>query len=267
MTKQKTDFYPEVWKEFLLKDNQLILFQFNRKAIWLRRRNEALYLAEVENDNDGGYRIIRDPEPPGDEIPWEQYITRNREFRFQPRTPDQPLILRPLTPVAILPEVQIHYHVAIPLWAGLTPSRVRGNSIFRDVELNKLSHTWFGPPSSGEFCYFWEHPLEAELDEAQIEPAWAICPLTIRNNSKSLLKFERFCIRSLYLSLYAGSQSLWTNEVKVTFKGAEQTSHISFSSRHPSTEKSMRLLSPPRVPPEQQILKRSFDFFKYFTSY
>jgi hypothetical protein len=79
------------------------------------------------------------------------------------------------------------------------------------------------------------------------------------------LDLQRFCLRCEYLYIFEDESRLWTDEVTYQFRGPEQSSQISFSKKPPKGRKAAVLLSHPRVPAVQSLIKHSFNILKSVT--
>jgi hypothetical protein len=88
--------------------------------------------------------------------------------------------------------------------------------------------------------------------------------VTIRNNSIGQVEIERFCVHVAHLSLYPGVSRLWTNGVKITFKGEAEISQLEYEEKPPTYEAIDKALSEPRMPVKKRLLKRSLGSFGLF---
>ena len=86
-------------------------------------------------------------------------------------------------------------------------------------------------------------------------------PGTTRDSIEEWLNIERFCVHVAHLSLYQKSRLLWTNEVTIRFQGGDQISKIDYAQRKPKVESDLQLLTKPRMPIKNTLLKRSLGSF------
>ncbi len=228
----------------------------------------ALTLSDLEMrivHKDGSHRVHLDGAPiknqagalPG----WnELHLPPSAVLTLEPATPDLPVVLRPLEPIALAPGAEISYRVQLPLWVRLVavPSTYRKVSetvALFDVPTTALKRTWFGSGESGEISYSWKFlPRSKERYQRHLFTV----PLTIRNSSQSVLWFERLLLRVVHLDLYRMNRQLETNQVTVSFKGSEQLSQVSFEPPASTEQRGATLLAERREPANQDIIRRSF---------
>jgi len=67
-----------------------------------------------------------------------------------------------------------------------------------------------------------------------------------------------------HLSLYAGARQLWAGEVHVTFRGEGEVSQVDYVPGKPAFEAVDSLITEPREPLRQPLLKKSFSAFRLF---
>lgn len=127
-----------------------------------------------------------------------------------------------------------------------------------------LSNIWFGDPMSGDLCYSLRTRARREIANWQTEPHRAVCPVTIRNAANTQLDVERFCVHAVHLSVFAGASRLWTNGVKITFKGEAEVSQLEYADKPPGYEEVGEVLSKPRTLIKKTLLKRSLGGFGLF---
>jgi hypothetical protein len=131
-----------------------------------------------------------------------------------------------------------------------------------------LSNTWFGDPSAGELCYSLDAPLRRSPLQMEDPSSTVTCPLAVRNGSEEKLDFERICVHVENLSIFEDDNGrLWTNEIKVLFKGADQVSQLTMQSKPPSDVPSARKLATPRESLDKNIIRKSFVFFRQITGF
>jgi len=205
---------------------------------------------------------------PPSELSWLRFITGSgEEIIVRPALPDRPVIVRPRSPVAILPGRSARFFVRIPAWVSIIAAHGERREILIQRPVVRLSNTWFGEPDSGELCYSFASPLAATPAEAESTPFTVVCPIAIRNEAAGPLDFQRLCVRVQYLSLYAGKESLATNELDFHYRGADQSSPITFQEEPPDFERDVRRISGPQVSPSKNLIQKSFEYFKSLTTY
>jgi hypothetical protein len=131
-----------------------------------------------------------------------------------------------------------------------------------EIPTRRLASTWFGDIATGELCYAIEAPLERTLEQLELSRAFAACEVMVRNQSRERLRFERICVHVEHMRLYDADGRLWTNEVRVAFRGTDQVSQLAFEPGPPARAVGAVPVSEPRVPPESGIIKRSFALIR-----
>ena len=129
------------------------------------------------------------------------------------------------------------------------------------------SNIWFGDTLSGELCYSLVSRARRHVEDADHPLYKAICPVKIRNESAHMLNVDRFCVHVEHLIVYGGVRLLWTNEVTIRFQGEDQISRVDYTNQRPNLEAHVKLLTPPRVPQRDTLLKRSLGTFARLTDF
>jgi hypothetical protein len=200
-----------------------------------------------------------------EDLEWERLVSaREESIHAIPVLPDRPLVIRPKSSVSIFPDRFAKFYVAVPVWLRFVAKRGRETTDIIDIPSRKLSNTWFGDPGGGELCYSLDAPLMRTNDQLETGPLEATCSLVVRNGSVGKLNFERICVHVENLSIF-GEQNLWTNEIKVLFKGVDQISQISIQKSPPASLKDPTKLTDPRIEPNKSVLRKSFSLIRHFT--
>ncbi|MFW5744382.1 MAG: hypothetical protein ACOC2D_13990 [Spirochaetota bacterium] len=245
----------DLWGQLGRSDEGGASWQVGRCRLWVRSARDEWELAwrHIETDDE-----IPEAVPEAD-LAWTRYVTvADDRVEVVPALPDRPVVVRPASPIAILPGRWGGFFFRVPLWIRFV-SRGEGRpSTMEEVPSRRLTSTWFGDLATGELCYAIEAPLERRLDDLHMDDAFAACEVMVRNNSRERLRFERICVHVEHMRLYDGADRLWTNELRVSFRGADQVSQLTFLPRPPARAGDAEPLSQPRIAPETGLLKRSF---------
>jgi hypothetical protein len=210
--------------------------------------------------------LAEEPCPEG--LTWTRYITTaDDRVEVEPVLPDRPVVVRPASPIVILPGRWGRFFFRVPLWARFTSTAVGRRTPMAEVPSRKLASIWFGTIGSGELCYPIEAPLQRTVEQLELDPSFAVCEITIRNGSRERLQFERICVHVEYMRLYEAGSRLWTNEVRVVFRGSEQISQLTFLPGPPSSAQDAIEVTDSRIPPESDLLKRSFALIREITGF
>ena len=199
------------------------------------------------------------------DVSWSRLVSaRDETLELMPSLPDRPLVIRPESPVSILPGRYALFFVSIPIWFKFVAVRGKERFDVIDIPSRPLSNTWFGDPGGGELCYSLDAPLMRSAAQLVAHYAHATCNLIVRNGSDENLKFERICVHVENLNVFSSESRLWTNEIRVLFKGTDQVSQISIQKGPPQDVVKPRRLCEPRVPPNRSVIGRSFSFIRQF---
>jgi hypothetical protein len=208
-------------------------------------------------------------EVPDEDCPFNVTILNSRgELTYEPMLPDLSIVLRSAHDLHILPSGSTKILIPVPLVPAVTLRFGEKNqqTVLR-VPVSSMSKTWFGDPVSGEPAY----ALNTQFDTAgipeDINPWVSLCPLTITNASPEPLQFKRLILRILYLSLYAGTERIYSNELTVKFKGHDQVSQIQISSKAPGVGETVVKIRDPQRRKDKELLERSFSFIRSLYSY
>ncbi len=188
-------------------------------------------------------------------------IPAEHTINIVPRTPDLPIVLRSDELIELAVDARVQFDLFIPMWIefvheGKKDKKVTGGSL-EDVPTVALKRSWFGTPESGEVAYSWRF---APRSRRSHQRHFLTVPVTIVNRSTAVLRFERFLLRAIHLSVYELRGRLVTNSVTVAFKGSEQMSQITFENDVSMEKKGARLKSGPRERSNGDIIRKSFSW-------
>lgn len=209
---------------------------------------------------DGG--VLDAPDMPA--AGWHSAVVRGQQpVCVQPATPDLPVVVRTQRPLSLSPGSEFSTVVRVPLWIRICLDAASGSRQtsydIADIPTRRLKRTWFGPVDTGEVAYsWWFNP--GELPDAHDH--YFLVPLTISNQSQTLLRFERMLLRAVHLDLFLIDGRLESNRVTIAFKGTDQLSHITFESEVAVRARGGRFVAAHRVDANQDIIRRSFHWLR-----
>ena len=255
----------DVWQSVQVKPDDVYQARIGPLTLWGRLQNGEIHLAQVyeaetQEAEVHGFQAFQDVMPGG--LCWSRWITGKdvNQVRLSACLPDRAVVVRTESPVMILPGKEALFYVSMPIWLKVLVGRAQDTELC-DVASAVRSNTWFGDSMEGELCYSLMTRARRHIEEAD-QPAYkASCPVTIRNASDDRLDIERFCVRVEHLSLYQSKGTLWTNEVTISFQGPGHMSKVDYSRHKPKLEAEVKLLTPPRTPLKETLLKRSVGSF------
>ena len=198
-----------------------------------RRPGEWHFSAARGKDESRGYTV--EEREPGGDLSWERWITgdEGNEILLRPVFPDRPLVVRPEMPVLLQPGHATDFYVGIPMSVEAA-TRSGGNWCrLCDFPSIKLSLTWFGSMEDGELCYSMRTFAHRNPEDLMPHENRCVCPVQVKNKSAEVLSFERFCLRCDYLNVYRGEKRLWSNAVRLSYRGRQEWSRIVYGTECP----------------------------------
>ena len=247
----------EIWGPVDMREDQTKHWHIGHRRIWLRKE-AARWLFATDLKGATGVEVFASGARKSVDLPWQTVVgIEGRDPLLLPALPDQPVLLKSPNPVQVLPGAALSLLVAIPVWVTL-----EAGVVLFDMDTNPISRTWFGDTQAGETAYAleiadWMFGEVGEMGAGHIH-----VPLKIRNESQNLLSFQRLLVRVVHLSLFGKGEQLFTNDVVVTFRSVTQYSHIGFASASSLDPGGSRLLKEPRQRVSDNLIRRSFLFFR-----
>jgi hypothetical protein len=255
------------WQPFVVEEDTCYTWYLKQTLLHVYKHADAWFVHMEAEPGEERWGMGETLESVPD-LPWTRYIVgKENTLLFVPVVPDRPLILKPSTPVKLLPGKKATFYFEIPLWVKLLSKGERSQSFLFEVPLTSFSHIWFGDPAEGELCYSLDVDLITETDVLERCPYHAVATVHIRNSSALQLDLQKILLHTDYLYLFRQEEKIWTDEITYQFRGTEQSSQISFSKRPPAFMKHAPQVSGPRVPAVQSLIKRSFGILKDFTGF
>lgn len=261
--------HPELYNQQKVEPEQYLSAQIGPLELWIRHTGDEFHVAVKRNAHSENVIETSHPEPVKDTpdacLSWSRWVVGQNFDTMQllPVMPDRPVVVRPATPVSIPTGNEALFFVAVPIWVDISvfgPAKVT----LLQAPSVVLSDTWFGDPMTGELCYSMRTRARRKVSDSPVRPHRVLCPVLIRNTTTEQLDVERFCVHIQNLTVYAGQSRLWTNEVRISFRGENETSQVKYVESAPEYEHIDRLLSNPRAPQKKTLLQRSFSTFRLF---
>lgn len=261
----------DIWTKQPVEEGRTYKSQLGPLSLWLKMTNDEVYIA-ADRDLEAGaitsHGLAEATDPAPESLDWGRWVIgRNeRSVKLSPTMPDRGVVVRPESPVKIPPAKEAVFFVSIPIWIKI---HVGGSKTYDLWEVPTVvrSNTWFGDSLSGELCYSLVSRARRQAEDADHPLHKAVCPVKICNESGHMLDVDRFCVHVEHLSVYGGASLLWTNEVAIRFQGEDQISKVDYARQKPDLEPQVRLLSPPRAPFKETLLRRSLGSFSRLTDF
>jgi len=258
----------DFWKPTPIEPEQCLGAQIGPLGLWLKRTGDELLIAvkrtpEEESEPESIPLCVA---AEVEDLDWGRWIVGEETDVVQliPVMPDRPVVVRPEAPVKIPTGREALFLVSIPAWVRVTAGESAGMTLCEEPPV-VLSNIWFGDPMSGELCYSLRTRARRAVDEAEVKTDCATSPVSVRNTSGRQLDVERLWVHVESLRIYGGSRRLWTNEVRIDYRGEDQNSRIEYAQKPPEFAEDPELLSEPRTPVKSRLLKKTLGTFKFFT--
>ena len=185
--------------------------------------------------------------------------------RVIPVLADRPIVVRPSSDVRILPGREASFFVSLPLWLRVVLGAPPETLIEEPTVI--LSNSWFGAPTEGELCYALRTPAQTRLEDLEVSGHCAVCVVRIQNGSTEQLEYQRLCLRTGQLGVYGSECGLWTNSVRVTYRGQDEWSRITSGRKPPRQAGETELVAAPRHPQQRGVLMKTFSNLKGFSPF
>jgi len=261
----------DIWKKQTIEAGRTYSSQLGPLSLWLKKVDDELHIATdraSDAGTTGSHGLAQRSEPAPESLDWGRWVIGRDESSVQllPVMPDRGVVVRPESPVKIPPSMEAVFFVSIPIWIKVYAGGSRLSELW-EVPSVIRSNTWFGDALSGELCYSLVSRARRQVEDTDHPLNKAVCPVKIRNESDHMLSVDRFCVHVEHLSVYGGMRLLWTNHVTIRFQGEDQISRVDYARQKPDLDSQVKLLTPPRVPQKETLLKRSLGSFARLTDF
>ena len=251
------------WGTFSLDENQSGRWRIESVVFWIERLPTEWRIAYESGDEaaEGKVEVVL-PLTKLQEYGSQAKVTRfgvgktESTVKLTPALADRPVVIRPETPLYILPEREITFFVSSPLWV-----RIESGDppvLLQDVPVFRPSDTWFGPTTmEGELCYANRVYGRLTLEDLRFRPYRAVTVVYLKNYGSESILLERLNLPVPNLSLYeSGDGHLWTQPVTLEM-GTNQKVGLELKEVAPAEARKPKLISGPRQKAEKSLLSRA----------
>ncbi|MBN2138101.1 MAG: DUF432 domain-containing protein [Sedimentisphaerales bacterium] len=258
----------DLWRPHRIEQDQCLETRIGPLKLWLRRNSDEIHIAAKYDKTTDTAKRAYPPRPAETQkftgLDWGRWVCGDCDkVLLRPAAPDRPAVVRPELPIKIPSGQEALFFVGVPVWVQIGAGET-GQVRLCEKPSVALSNIWFGDPMSGELCYSLRTRARRSVFDAQPQPHRAVCPVTIHNSAAAQVDVERFCIHVAHLSIYPGQSRLWTNGVRITYKGEAENTQLEYSKNPPDYEKVDAVLTPPRTPVKKSFSKISLGSFAFF---
>lgn len=230
-------------------------FTCEKFLLGTKREKEGwlILLAEQNSDENQGEPDINQG---------EYYQTgKSNTLRLLPALPEKPLVFKG-SKLHVSPGQRLTFYLKIPLTIQVYFSKIQPENVLKEFPVKRLSDTWFGEPFSGESAFALGNEFFFSIEEMNMTPLDAICPVTIFNNSAGVLEVERLIIRVENLAIYKNENKMITSQLAIEYKGKDTISSANYHYAKAFHGEKAEIITKPRATASKHLLKINFHFIR-----
>lgn len=258
------------WGEFLLAEKQKLFWHIGDRAIIIQRLIGEWNTWNIEADDVNSSPLIfsenlSEAQPHGitniDSIKPLRHLQRktSEHIKILPALADRSMVVKPVTPIRVLPGEHICLFVSTQLWFSAYTSPKK--ALLLDIPFWRPSDSWFGPSTrEGQISYAKYTDARLQLDALEQCQHRAITPVSIINNHEQTLVIERLNLPVPLLNLYSDcNNQFWTEKLTVSRDANDEIVELKFGEGGPLEASQPIHVSAPRIIKEQNALIRSIN--------
>lgn len=206
------------WGDYELEVEQSAKWEIGPLRFWLRRSPSEWRLAHRWSEADHvGWNFRPSVRWPEDDVDTERFAVSETDGRvnLRPRPSDRAVVVRPNTPLRVLPGHRAAIYISSPLWVEVGISGPSETASLRELATKRLSDTWFGATTrEGELSYALKTNARTTLSEMPRAQYRLLTQVVVENEAEDPLLVERLSLPVPFLSIFqAQSGDLWSEEV------------------------------------------------------
>lgn len=243
---------PDPWGRHELPGDEPLALELGPLALWLRRRDDEIWLAHVPGDwTRAGRDRVQEPPARPEDADWTRWPVPpgTAALELAPVLPPRPVVAEPELSFHLLPRARARVFVRVPLWVRVDAVVDGEPRRLAEIPTATLSDTWWGTPTEGELCYWLSTTARREVGPDVFEPNVAVCPLALANRSDDELPVEKIALHVVHLSLFAEEGRLWADTTRVRYRGVDEGSEIDVSGERPEEAPDAVRVGEPREEP------------------
>lgn len=256
------------WGKQHIEQHQLYFYRTGTLEVLLKKQDNEWCFAKKRhpsNVSESSHGLYK--EKLGTDLEWTSIIgEKNMNIDCKPALPELPVVLMPTSPFKVLSKTEVLIFIQVPYYIQFYSNVNKMQQLMYEASNIAYSATWFGDPDKGMLGY----SLPVDISNSLVKPTHAnstiICPIRLVNVSKSILDIQRLLLHVNFLNVYQSNHQLWSNEVRIEFKGENEVSDVSYGKGKPSFLKNSTQLAEAReVKPN--FFTKSFYFIKSLNNY
>ncbi len=249
------------WKAHEIPVGQCASFRIDHLSLWIWHQAGEWRLAHHLEAAPQALEYRPDVPVP-ENVEWIRYVDSEGrpEIRLLPVMPGLPLVVRPESPLHLLPLSQSSLYVGIPVTVRVELPLHNDTLLLAAFPVQALSKTWFGTPDDprGLLCLALHSRARLTIDGlGPVDPARAICTMQLKNASHGILEYRTLALLTDHLGISQGANGrLWATTVEVTFKGIDADTGIRYLGSQAGGDRRLTPLTEPRNPATESLSSR-----------
>ena len=255
-----------MWSKILIEQGSTYYWKLGFKEIYLQKRNKEWLFSLQDLQETAKDLICGEQASPPVNAEWLTFIgdTGNTVLSL-PAFPDRPIVVKPKTALKVLPEKEVLLFIEVPLYIQFYSETNKSENLIFECSSQELSSTWFGEFDDGTLAYSLPLDISTAFEKHKHASHNIICPVRLINDSSMTLDVQRFLLSGEYLTIYKDKKELWSNEVKIKFKGESEFSDVQYVNQPPSFVKNAVQIANARSSKSTNVFSKSFHFIKSLT--
>ncbi len=255
-----------MWSKILIEQGSTYYWKLGFKEIYLQKRNKEWLFSLQDLQETAKDLICGEQASPPVNAEWLTFIgdTGNTVLSL-PAFPDRPIVVKPKTALKVLPEKEVLLFIEVPLYIQFYSETNKSENLIFECSSQELSSTWFGEFDDGTLAYSLPLDISTAFEKHKHAGHNIICPVRLINDSSMTLDVQRFLLSGEYLTIYKDKKELWSNEVKIKFKGESEFSDVQYVNQPPSFIKNAVQIANARSSKSTNVFSKSFHFIKSLT--
>ncbi len=231
------------------------IFSDENFSIGVKREKEGWIILNLEN-------LTSEKQENEDFTKGEYFQTgKSNSLFIAPSLPEKPLVFKG-SKLHVSPGLKLTFFLKIPLTVQLYFSKNQPENLLKEIPVRRLSDTWFGEPFGGERAFALGNDYFQSTEKINLSPYEAICPVTIFNNSQSVLEVERLIIRTEDMALYKNENKIVTSQLLIEYRGKDIISSASYHYAKAFHGEKAEMITKPRANLSKHLLKINFHFIR-----
>ncbi len=250
----------DIWRDFDIIPEKIFFWEQGTLKLWCKMVSNEIRLTYQHLTDQQTSEILAPP----DEASWSRFALKKNfsRLRLSPVFPDRPIVVQTRAPFNLIRGAAAKVYIRLPMWVKIELLEASKNFTLIELPTVILSNTWLGDFFTGELCYWISTSVSREIIKDAARPFLCLCPIEFFNKSNDDLLVEKICLRVGGFSLFHDRDQLWSDEIKVIFKGNDKTSQIIHTGKAAKEALAAKLISSPREADKKSFTAKTFISIK-----